>query len=723
MLNNRELVFNIGVILLGLALDILLIYNWRKANRRRAAQGISPLTARDLWPAFKLWLSHPSPVLLTGLEISALICLSIIYSYPLVNLDPDLILLGETEVLTGIAMPVVEAFHQSTEFPLWNPYVQNGKSLIADPFLFVFNPFVSFPMFLLGVNNGAKIAAAIAFALAGVGMWTLMNVLNTRGPARLWCGATYMLAGGMPAHLWGGHFQLAIGLAWVPWCFAGILYALEKRTRWSIALAALSPALLFLTGNLYIPLYVLIGLVILFVTYVSTSWETNAVWKQVQVFIIAGIFALGLIAIQLLPEWSARSYIAKDVDPHLTESQTASRLLTNYLIGDPEYYGQTSLGNLRLVQENYNYIGVMPFVLLLFLAPAARRRRHIILVFVVYFALMIAWGSAKFSPIRYAFSAFPFLYHFQFHTRTLRVGAFALVLLAGLGLEEVWLQCRAFSPWPTDPLLNRIIRALLAIGMLAVVISSIVHLYQTNRALLVLIPRHQQMDQALSKLASYDSSEYTIANYATPYAGSYASYKHHHRLNNEMLGWTVAASDDGLAPGSIHAEPKYVIVPAGKSVAVQSESSPQLVEAIHNLEIWYIPDVLLFAFTVPHLRVQEAHTPLRTARVAEQKASRPTVNEIQVLVANAEPGDLLIVLESWFPGWRVSVDGQPDRLSKVDHFLSVYLRAGEHTVTFRYDPPAFKIGLMISIGTMCVMVAYVLAMDRWLLHRFIESSS
>jgi hypothetical protein len=550
-------------------------------------------------------------------------------------------------------------------------------------------------------------------------MWTLMKVLNTRGPVRLWCGMTYMLAGGMPAHLWGGHFQLAISLAWVPWCFAGILYALEKRTRWSIALAAFPLALLFLTGNLYIPLYVLIGLVILFITYISYPWDAGALGGRMRVFAIVGIFALGLIAVQLLPEWSIRSYVAKGADFNLTESQTVPHLLATFLINDLEYYNQTSLRNLRFVQEGYNYVGVMPFVLLLFLIPAVHRRRWLILTFVIYFALMIAWGSAKFSPVRYVFSAIPFLYQFQFHTRTLRVAAFVLVLLAGLGLEDVWLRCREFSPWPTDPLSSRIARTLLAVGGLAVIIFSVVHLYQTNRVLLKLIPRHQQMDQALSRLASYDSSEYAIANYATHYAGSYASYEHHHQLYNEMLGWSVATTGDDLAFGSVYAGPKYVIVPVGDSVTVPSENPPQLVETIYNLEIWHFPDVLPFAFTVPYLRVQEGHTPLKTAaEVAEQEVSRPTVNEIRVLVSNAQPGSLLIVLESWFPGWRVLVDGQPQDLVKVDRFLGVSLDAGDRTVIFRYDPPAFKIGLAISVGTVGAVVAYGLSIDKWFRRRF-----
>jgi len=359
---------------------------------------------------------------------------------------------------------------------------------------------------------------------------------------------------------------------------------------------------------------------------------------------------------------------------------------------------------------------VMPFVLLAFLIPAARRRQCVVLTFATYFVFMLAWGAARFSFLRHVFSAIPFLYQFRFPARALRIGAFALVLLAGLGLEDVWLRCRALSLRLACPYLERAGRMLLAMGVLVLVGHSVLHLYQTNRALLRLSPLRPEIDEALTWLASYDPSEYAVANDVDTrrQAGSYAHYRHHLRSLNVTLGWTVATVVDGLAPGSVHAAPKYVIVPAGTPVEARGDSPPQLVREIQHLEIWHIPEALPFAFTVPYHRIQERHAPLgTTTEVTEQRTSRPTPNEIEVLVTSAGPGDLLIVLESWFPGWRVSVDRQPWRLLKVDRFLGVYLTSGDHNVTFRYDPLAF----MISVGTVCALVAYALSVDKWLLRR------
>lgn len=52
---------------------------------------------------------------------------------------------------------------------------------------------------------------------------------------------------------------------------------------------------------------------------------------------------------------------------------------------------------------------------------------------------------------------------------------------------------------------------------------------------------------------------------------------------------------------------------------------------------------------------------------------------------------------SYYPGWRVLVDGQPSQLFIADHlFRAVFVPKGEHTVTFEYAPLSFTIGLIIS---------------------------
>ena len=67
---------------------------------------------------------------------------------------------------------------------------------------------------------------------------------------------------------------------------------------------------------------------------------------------------------------------------------------------------------------------------------------------------------------------------------------------------------------------------------------------------------------------------------------------------------------------------------------------------------------------------------------------------------------VLVASESWYPGWKAFVDGKEVRLLKADLVLrAVALKAGEHTVKFRYTPASFKTGAVISGAALAFMIA------------------
>ena len=72
--------------------------------------------------------------------------------------------------------------------------------------------------------------------------------------------------------------------------------------------------------------------------------------------------------------------------------------------------------------------------------------------------------------------------------------------------------------------------------------------------------------------------------------------------------------------------------------------------------------------------------------------ARPSPTEVQVRV-RAEADGWLEVGESWYPHWRVEVDGQPARLLRTSvAFQGVWVPSGEHEVRFTYRWPAYMVG-------------------------------
>lgn len=61
------------------------------------------------------------------------------------------------------------------------------------------------------------------------------------------------------------------------------------------------------------------------------------------------------------------------------------------------------------------------------------------------------------------------------------------------------------------------------------------------------------------------------------------------------------------------------------------------------------------------------------------------------------PG-ILVSSASFYPGWRVLVDGQPRKLLRVDYVLrGVELPAGVHTVRFEYRPASVRWGIALTL--------------------------
>jgi len=69
---------------------------------------------------------------------------------------------------------------------------------------------------------------------------------------------------------------------------------------------------------------------------------------------------------------------------------------------------------------------------------------------------------------------------------------------------------------------------------------------------------------------------------------------------------------------------------------------------------------------------------------------------------------LAIIPETWFPGWRMFLDGKPVNILCVDWFLiGAFVPDGEHKLEVKYDPQSFRIGLWISCMA-AVVLAFVL---------------
>jgi hypothetical protein len=62
---------------------------------------------------------------------------------------------------------------------------------------------------------------------------------------------------------------------------------------------------------------------------------------------------------------------------------------------------------------------------------------------------------------------------------------------------------------------------------------------------------------------------------------------------------------------------------------------------------------------------------------------------------------ILVLADTFYPGWRVYVNGREEEILRANLFFrAVALSSGEHSVEFRYQPRSFAIGVIVSLVTL-----------------------
>gem|GEM_PF-417122 len=70
----------------------------------------------------------------------------------------------------------------------------------------------------------------------------------------------------------------------------------------------------------------------------------------------------------------------------------------------------------------------------------------------------------------------------------------------------------------------------------------------------------------------------------------------------------------------------------------------------------------------------------------------------------------LVLTDTYYPGWKVTIDGKPGKIMRADYiFRAVYLMPGQHTVEFIYDPFSFKLGIFISLITGVIILTFAIS--------------
>lgn len=101
------------------------------------------------------------------------------------------------------------------------------------------------------------------------------------------------------------------------------------------------------------------------------------------------------------------------------------------------------------------------------------------------------------------------------------------------------------------------------------------------------------------------------------------------------------------------------------------------------------------------------------SRVAgEIKILKYCPNEVEIETIGNDRG-FLVLADNYYPGWKAYVNGKKTNILRVNYNLrSIYMPAGNNTVTFSFDPLSFRIGSAITCSTLLGIVLFFLAWKK-----------
>jgi hypothetical protein len=93
----------------------------------------------------------------------------------------------------------------------------------------------------------------------------------------------------------------------------------------------------------------------------------------------------------------------------------------------------------------------------------------------------------------------------------------------------------------------------------------------------------------------------------------------------------------------------------------------------------------------------------------EAKIVQYSNNRVVVQAALGRSG-ILVLTDSYYPGWKVFVNGKAERMLRANYFFrGVRLPSGKHNIEFRYEPLSFTIGWIVSLLTTVSLIGISLA--------------
>jgi hypothetical protein len=651
--------------------------------------------------------------------------------------------------------------------PLWNPYSFMGTPFLANlQSALLYPPNLVF--LLTGAARGFGVSAILHLIVGGLLMYGFLRALALR-PAAATLGALVFMFNGFTV-AWLEYPTLSLWTyMWLPGVlFTYERAARRPASLWPL-LCAVALALTLLGGHLQIASYVMIAFAIYAVARAVACRKERHPVAALALFLLPLLLALALAAAQLLPtlELAAHSGrvshgLAGAVRTRFPLTHLVLYLIPNFF-GNPSsreapYWGNFQDPSAFNFFETACYAGILPLLLAVWGLRRWRELRGGYFALLIAFALLCATGPLY--PLLY-YGA-PGFRELAGLGRILCLAAFGIAGLAAVGIDELVGRQQAGR-------LGRVIPVFLAVAALCAAamwalfqapmaelsdgFSRYFHAQALAFVLLALaataliwararlrVPPTTFAAAALA-LVTLDLfwfgigfNPYVDARLAYPETDSIRWLKEHagHQrftsLASHGLDWMPHNSPMIFGLRDIHGSDSLrikssfdLISPPGGDQSRYPEAESGLLDVLGvrylmtdqtlsgKWRLAYAGEAPIYENT--HARPRaflEADSPAASNApgLGAVEFVRDDPDRVEMRAEDVRPGAVLVVMDSYHPGWRATVDGRPAETINVNGgFRGVHLSPGTHTVEMQYQPGAYRVGLFVSLLALAVVCA------------------
>lgn len=650
--------------------------------------------------------------------------------------------------------------------PLWNPYQFCGTPFYANGQSAIFYPF-NWLAPLLG-KMFLSFTALLHLFLAGFLLYLFLRKLKLSPFASLFASLTYMLSSFVTA--WLPLPTVINSFVWAPLALLGVELALEGKLWKSFLISAIAVCLSAVGGHPQFLIYNLWLLIIYFL--LRLLWEKRVPILNSLFPLFGAGMGLLLASVALLPllEFSRLAHRAgsaswQSYNAYISLSLPIERLIGLFL---PNFFGNPAKGNYWGGGEYIEfaiYLGILP----LFTAPfalAGERKHALPLILIALLSLLMMIGTPLNIPFYFLIPG----WH-QTGSPARLISSFTLCLsaLAGIGVDALLnispsrrfvllttstLICFPFllfslasrdEPFavlrgvsPTFPYLDfckLFILPLLAaffvlyrkrllpyflIPLLLLDLFPVAsnHLYfSPSQKFFPPLPFSQQIRGSIYRVLAI-TPHWSLYRYPPAClppntsmfyrffdVGGYDSLYplYYKNFLDQLEGENTAPLENGnmLLPNSVRKENLELL-------GVKFVLSPFYIDADH-LKLLRDGGTKLYLFMGNPLRFNLVDTSFQPQGDIKLLSYLPNRVEFEV---QAPRDGYFLLTDTYYPGWRASVDGEEKGIIPYYVFRSVPIPAGKHRLVFLFQPSAFKIGLYISLLSLLV-VCFLISFKIW----------